>query len=185
MQTHFFFKREGTPGLVSCQAYRSSAWNRSIVGPLHPRRAKQATSLCLASIGPGRYVSGRFGVSGKRRPREAVGSEAEPDAIGDPWDRLEALAGDRGGARAGKSRWVSNRVPATSAARPAESRRVARAILTDIEGTTSSIAFVKEVLFPYARRRCPASSPRTEASRRCVAGWTPWPRRPAPPATTR
>lgn len=26
-----------------------------------------------------------------------------------------------------------------------------RAILTDIEGTTSSIAFVKEVLFPYAR----------------------------------
>jgi enolase-phosphatase E1 len=27
-----------------------------------------------------------------------------------------------------------------------------RAILTDIEGTTSSLAFVKEVLFPYARR---------------------------------
>ena len=27
-----------------------------------------------------------------------------------------------------------------------------RAVLTDIEGTTSSIAFVKEVLFPYARR---------------------------------
>jgi len=27
-----------------------------------------------------------------------------------------------------------------------------RAILTDIEGTTSSISFVKEVLFPYARR---------------------------------
>ena len=26
-----------------------------------------------------------------------------------------------------------------------------RAILTDIEGTTSSISFVKEVLFPYAR----------------------------------
>ncbi len=26
------------------------------------------------------------------------------------------------------------------------------AIVTDIEGTTSSIAFVKEVLFPYARR---------------------------------
>jgi enolase-phosphatase E1 len=32
---------------------------------------------------------------------------------------------------------------------------VARAILTDIEGTTSSIAFVKEVLFPYARRALP------------------------------
>ncbi|MCK7595411.1 acireductone synthase [Pseudomarimonas salicorniae] len=29
------------------------------------------------------------------------------------------------------------------------------AILTDIEGTTSSIAFVKEVLFPYARRVLP------------------------------
>jgi enolase-phosphatase E1 len=33
--------------------------------------------------------------------------------------------------------------------------RVARAILTDIEGTTSSIAFVKDVLFPYARRALP------------------------------
>jgi len=31
-----------------------------------------------------------------------------------------------------------------------------RAILTDIEGTTSSISFVKEVLFPYARRALPA-----------------------------
>ncbi len=29
-------------------------------------------------------------------------------------------------------------------------------ILTDIEGTTSSIGFVKDVLFPYARRRLPA-----------------------------
>jgi len=29
------------------------------------------------------------------------------------------------------------------------------AILTDIEGTTSSISFVKEVLFPYARRELP------------------------------
>lgn len=29
------------------------------------------------------------------------------------------------------------------------------AVLTDIEGTTSSIAFVKEVLFPYARRLLP------------------------------
>lgn len=34
--------------------------------------------------------------------------------------------------------------------------RVAKAILTDIEGTTSSIRFVKDVLFPYARRRLPA-----------------------------
>ena len=31
-----------------------------------------------------------------------------------------------------------------------------RAILTDIEGTTSSICFVKDVLFPYARRALPA-----------------------------
>jgi enolase-phosphatase E1 len=30
---------------------------------------------------------------------------------------------------------------------------VIRAILTDIEGTTSSISFVKDVLFPYARER--------------------------------
>jgi enolase-phosphatase E1 len=29
------------------------------------------------------------------------------------------------------------------------------AVLTDIEGTTSSIAFVKDVLFPYARRELP------------------------------
>jgi enolase-phosphatase E1 len=33
---------------------------------------------------------------------------------------------------------------------------VIRAILTDIEGTTSSITFVKDVLFPYARQRLPA-----------------------------
>ena len=31
-----------------------------------------------------------------------------------------------------------------------------RAILTDIEGTTSSISFVKEVLFPYARAALPS-----------------------------
>ncbi|WP_242107326.1 acireductone synthase [Luteimonas aquatica] len=30
-----------------------------------------------------------------------------------------------------------------------------RTILTDIEGTTSSISFVKDVLFPYARRELP------------------------------
>jgi enolase-phosphatase E1 len=30
-----------------------------------------------------------------------------------------------------------------------------RAILTDIEGTTSSISFVRDVLFPYARRELP------------------------------
>jgi enolase-phosphatase E1 len=31
-----------------------------------------------------------------------------------------------------------------------------RAIITDIEGTTSSISFVKDVLFPYARKHLPA-----------------------------
>jgi enolase-phosphatase E1 len=31
-----------------------------------------------------------------------------------------------------------------------------RAIVTDIEGTTSSISFVRDVLFPYARTRLPA-----------------------------
>lgn len=31
-----------------------------------------------------------------------------------------------------------------------------KAILTDIEGTTSSISFVKDVLFPFARRALPA-----------------------------
>ncbi|MFC4728832.1 acireductone synthase [Coralloluteibacterium thermophilus] len=31
-----------------------------------------------------------------------------------------------------------------------------RTILTDVEGTTSSIAFVKDVLFPYARQALPA-----------------------------
>ena len=30
------------------------------------------------------------------------------------------------------------------------------AVVTDIEGTTSSITFVKDVLFPYARKRLPA-----------------------------
>ena len=31
-----------------------------------------------------------------------------------------------------------------------------RALVTDIEGTTSSISFVKDVLFPYARQQLPA-----------------------------
>jgi enolase-phosphatase E1 len=31
-----------------------------------------------------------------------------------------------------------------------------KVVLTDIEGTTSSISFVKDVLFPYARERLPA-----------------------------
>lgn len=34
--------------------------------------------------------------------------------------------------------------------------RAIRAVLTDIEGTTSSIAFVAETLFPYARAALPA-----------------------------
>ena len=39
-----------------------------------------------------------------------------------------------------------------------------RAVLTDIEGTTSSLAFVKDVLFPYARKHLPAFV-RSHASR--------------------
>ncbi len=34
--------------------------------------------------------------------------------------------------------------------------RGVRAVVTDIEGTTTSLAFVKDVLFPYARREIPA-----------------------------
>ena len=46
-----------------------------------------------------------------------------------------------------------------------------RAVLTDIEGTTTSIAFVKEVLFPYARAHLPGhvAAHRTDAQvRRCL-----------------
>ncbi|HEY4351581.1 MAG TPA: acireductone synthase [Paraburkholderia sp.] len=45
-----------------------------------------------------------------------------------------------------------------------------RAILTDIEGTTSSISFVKDVLFPYARERLPAFV-ETHADQPVVQHW--------------
>jgi enolase-phosphatase E1 len=45
-----------------------------------------------------------------------------------------------------------------------------RAIVTDIEGTTSSISFVKDVLFPYARKRLPAYV-ETHADRPDVQHW--------------
>ena len=45
-----------------------------------------------------------------------------------------------------------------------------RAIVTDIEGTTSSISFVKDVLFPYARKRLPAYI-ETHADRSDVQHW--------------
>ena len=45
-----------------------------------------------------------------------------------------------------------------------------RAILTDIEGTTSSISFVKDVLFPFARERLPAFVT-THADRPEVQHW--------------
>jgi enolase-phosphatase E1 len=45
-----------------------------------------------------------------------------------------------------------------------------RAIVTDIEGTTSSISFVKDVLFPYARKRLPAFV-ETHADRPEVRHW--------------
>jgi enolase-phosphatase E1 len=41
------------------------------------------------------------------------------------------------------------------ATRPGEVIMTIRAIVTDIEGTTSSISFVHEVLFPYASRELP------------------------------
>ena len=45
-----------------------------------------------------------------------------------------------------------------------------RAIVTDIEGTTSSISFVKDVLFPFARHRLPAFVA-THATRPEVRHW--------------
>jgi enolase-phosphatase E1 len=45
-----------------------------------------------------------------------------------------------------------------------------KAIVTDIEGTTSSIDFVKDVLFPYARERLPAFI-ETHADRPQVQHW--------------
>jgi enolase-phosphatase E1 len=53
----------------------------------------------------------------------------------------------------------------------AGSPSAARAILTDIEGTTTSIAFVKEVLFPFARAHLPgyiAAHAGDPAVRRCL-----------------
>jgi hypothetical protein len=58
-------------------------------------------------------IRGRFGFSGECRPKEAVGSGVGPGGRGArPWDqkaiwnRSNAGAGDRGGARAGKPRWA-------------------------------------------------------------------------------
>ena len=45
-----------------------------------------------------------------------------------------------------------------------------RAILTDIEGTTSSIRFVHDVLFPYARKRLPAFIETHADNPRCSTG---------------
>jgi enolase-phosphatase E1 len=45
-----------------------------------------------------------------------------------------------------------------------------RAIVTDIEGTTSSISFVKDVLFPYARKHLPAFI-ETHADKPYVQHW--------------
>ncbi len=45
-----------------------------------------------------------------------------------------------------------------------------RAIVTDIEGTTSSIHFVHDVLFPYARKRLPAFI-ETHADRSEIQHW--------------
>ena len=67
-------------------------------------------------LGPRRYVWERFGISGERGRRGRVGSGPEPDGSGDrrgirpAGNRSKALAAARGGTRAGKPRWVSNRV---------------------------------------------------------------------------
>lgn len=45
-----------------------------------------------------------------------------------------------------------------------------RAILTDIEGTTSSLSFVKDILFPYARARM-ADFVRSHAEDEIIRGW--------------
>src|SRR5687767_6811468 len=42
-----------------------------------------------------------------------------------------------------------------ASATPPWSLAMIRAVLTDIEGTTSSLSFVKDVLFPYSRARLP------------------------------
>jgi hypothetical protein len=57
---------------MSCQACESSAWDRGIIGPF---------------IGPRRYVSERFGVSGERRSTGRVGSGAEPEDRGSVGDQ--------------------------------------------------------------------------------------------------
>jgi enolase-phosphatase E1 len=55
--------------------------------------------------------------------------------------------------------WVARFTESDIAGRFPPSRQLAplvvRAILIDIEGTTSSLSFVKDVLFPYARQRLP------------------------------
>ena len=48
--------------------------------------------------------------------------------------------------------------------------RGVRAVLTDIEGTTSSLAFVQDVLFPYARRAIPAFVRSHESQLTGIAG---------------
>jgi enolase-phosphatase E1 len=48
--------------------------------------------------------------------------------------------------------------------------RGVRAVVTDIEGTTSSLAFVKDVLFPYARKALPAFVRDHEAQLTDLAG---------------
>jgi enolase-phosphatase E1 len=45
-----------------------------------------------------------------------------------------------------------------------------RAVVTDIEGTTSSLAFVKDVLFPYARKSLPTFIANHEAELTAMAG---------------
>ena len=94
------FEREDTPEPAGMSSIRVRGLDRGIFGPF---------------LGPRRYVSGRFGVSGERGPRgrSAQGLSRMDAGIGGDqtsWNPSKALAVARGGARAGKPRWVSNRV---------------------------------------------------------------------------
>jgi hypothetical protein len=80
---------------------------RSYCGP-RPRVGDSSAP----SSARGAMFSERFGVSGERGARGRVGAGAEPDGdrgwVGDQvlLESIEALAAARGGARAGKPRWV-------------------------------------------------------------------------------
>jgi methionine salvage enolase-phosphatase E1 len=48
-----------------------------------------------------------------------------------------------------------------------------KAILTDIEGTTSAVSFVFDVLFPYAAKHLPDFVRRTPGAMTSLSNWPP------------